>query len=471
MRRSWTVVDIADAVRRGERSALATVAEAFERIDRLNPALTAFVQQDRAAALEAAAEIDRQVAHGQDPGPLAGVPIGVKDIESCQGFRVTQGSWFLRDSPVCAQDSRHVARLRAAGAVVLGMTATAEFGMDSATTTRLFGVTRNPWDLSRTPGGSSGGSAAAVASGMVPLATGTDAGGSIRQPAAYTGLLGLKASHGRIPKQDGFSHFAVVGALARTAADCARHLDVACGPHAGDRTSLPRPVMPFEAALESLDVRGLRVHWSGDLGYAVVEPEVEAIARRAAERLCAAAGLQSVDTSFRPVNVYTDVAVVLLHNLEAQWVRDGLLPDGYPMLSAPVQHLVDLLRRHRDQIDVDSSWARIRQLEQQMAGFFERCDLLMTPSTACRPHGADERIPEVIDGRDASQTGAEPFGAFVNACWVPAISIPAGLTREGLPVGLQIVARHHREDVLLRLARIAEETNPWGAPPAPQVYP
>lgn len=471
MRRSWTVVDIADAVRRGERSALATVAEAFERIDRLNPALTAFVQQDRAAALEAAAEIDRQVAHGQDPGPLAGVPIGVKDIESCQGFRVTQGSWFLRDSPVCAQDSRHVARLRAAGAVVLGMTATAEFGMDSATTTRLFGVTRNPWDLSRTPGGSSGGSAAAVASGMVPLATGTDAGGSIRQPAAYTGLLGLKASHGRIPKQDGFSHFAVVGALARTAADCARHLDVACGPHAGDRTSLPRPVMPFEAALESLDVRGLRAHWSGDLGYAVVEPEVEAIARRAAERLCAAAGLQPVDTAFRPVNVYTDVAVVLLHNLEAQWVRDGLLPDGYPMLSAPVQHLVDLLRRHRDRIDVDASWARIRQLEQQMAGFFEGCDLLMTPSTACRPHGADERIPEVIDGRDASQTGAEPFGAFVNACWVPAISIPAGLTREGLPVGLQIVARHHREDVLLRLARIAEETNPWGEPPAPQVYP
>jgi aspartyl-tRNA(Asn)/glutamyl-tRNA(Gln) amidotransferase subunit A len=156
---------------------------------------------------------------------------------------------------------------------------------------------------------------------------------------------------------------------------------------------------------------------------------------------------------------------VLLSNLETQWTREGLLPDGYPMLSPSVQHIVDLLRSNRDRVDVDASWARIRQLEQQLAGFFEGCDLLMTPATACRPHGADERIPSVIDGRDASNTGAEPFGAFVNACWVPAISIPAGLTADGLPVGLQIVARHHREDILLRLARIAERAMPWPRPP------
>ena len=462
-----SAVEIAEAVRRGETTALNEVRDAFDRIARSNPGLNAFVQLDRAAAEQAATAIDERVRRGEPVGALAGVPIGVKDMEACRNFRVTQGSWFLRESPPCTEDSRHVARLRAADAVVVGMTATAEFGMDSATTTRLWGVTRNPWNLERTPGGSSGGSAAAVAAGLVPLATGTDAGGSIRQPAAYTGILGLKASHGRIPKQDGFGNFAVVGALARTAADCARHLDVASGPHPGDRSSLPLPAHRFEDALETLDVRGLRAHWSGDLGYAVVEPEVEAIARRAAERLMDAAGLHPVDTPFRPVNVYTDVAVVLLANLEAQWTRDGLLPDGYPMLSPAVQHLVDLMRSNRDKMDVDASWARIRQLEQQMAGFFEGCDLLMTPATACRPHGADDRIPSVIDGRDASQTGAEPFGAFVNACWVPAISIPAGLTADGLPVGLQIVARHHREDILLRLARIAEQVMPWASPPSP----
>jgi aspartyl-tRNA(Asn)/glutamyl-tRNA(Gln) amidotransferase subunit A len=456
-----SAVEIAEAVRSGRITALDAVRQAMDRIERANPTLNAFVQIDRAAAEAQAAAVDRRVAAGERVGALAGVPIGVKDLEACRGFRVTQGSWFLRDSPVCAEDSRHVARLRAADAILVGMTATAEFGMDSATTSRLWGVTRNPWQLERTPGGSSGGSAAAVASGMVPLATGSDAGGSIRQPAAYTGLLGLKPSHGRIPKQDGFGQFAVVGALARTAADCARHLDVACGPHPGDRSALPAPARRFELALDTLDVTGLRAHWSGDLGYAVVEPEVERIARAAAERLIAAACLVPIDTPFHPLNVYTDVGVVLLGNLEAQWVREGLLPDGYPMLSRPVQHLLDQVREHRDRIDLDASWARIRRLEQQMAAFFEGCDLLLTPATACRPHGADERIPSVIDGRDASETGAEPFGAFVNACWLPAMSIPAGFTADGLPVGLQVVGSHHREDVLLRLARIAEQVMPW----------
>lgn len=460
-----SAVQIADAVRSGAYSARQAVRDAFERIERHNPALNAFIALDRAAAEATAEAIDARVARGQPVGALAGVPIGVKDMEACRGFRVTQGSWFLRDSPPCEQDSRHVARLRAADAVLIGMTACAEFGMDSATTSRLWGVTRNPWNPACTPGGSSGGSSAAVAAGLVPLATGTDAGGSIRQPAAYTGLLGLKASHGRIAKQDGFGNFAVLGALARDAADCARHLDVACGPHPGDRSSLPAPGFRFEDCLERLDVRGLRAHWSGDLGYAVVEPEVEAIARHAAERLVAAAQLVPVRTPFRPVNVYTDVGVVLMANLESQWEREGLLPGGFPMLSPSVQHLLDLMRRHRDEVDVDASWARIRQLEQQMAGFFEDCDLLLTPAAACRPHGADERIPDLIDGRDASRTGAEPFGAFVNACWVPAISIPAGLTADGLPVGLQVVARHHREDILLRLARIAEAVMPWGGPP------
>ena len=298
----------------------------------------------------------------------------------------------------------------------------------------------------------------------MPLATGSDAGGSIREPAAFTGLVGLKPSHGRIPKEDGFANFTAMGALTRTVADCARHLDVAAGPHEGDRQSLPAFGQRYESLIETLDVRGLRARWSGDLGFAVVDPEVEAIARHAAERLMAAAGLVESHIAFEPVNPYRHWAIVMLSNLEADWTRQGILPDGFPMLSRPVQHLLELMRIHRKDVDVNASWKQIHRLEQQMASFFGDCDLLITPSTACKPYAADALIPTVIDGRDATESGAEPFGAFVNICWNPAISIPAGLTSDGLPVGLHIVARRHRDDVLLRLARIAEREAPWHFP-------
>jgi len=459
-----SATETADLVRRGELSAMQSVRAAFQRIEKSNPALNAFIQLDQAAAEAAAHAIDTRVARGEPVGPLAGVPIGVKDIESCKGFRVTQGSWFLRDSPLCSEDSRHVARLRAADAIPVGMTAMSEFGMDSATHSALWGVTRNPWNPATTPGGSSGGSAAAVAAGMVPLATGTDAGGSIREPAAFTGLVGLKPSHGRIPKQDGFSNFTTCGVLARTVADCARHLDVAAGPHDGDRQSLPALPYKYEDALQTLDIGGLRVLWSDDLGYAVVDPEILAIARSAAERLISAACLAQRSIDFRPVNPYTHWGTVMLANLEAEWTRSGILPAGFDRLSKPVQHLLNLVRANRHKMDVPASWKQLHRLEQQMAGLFTECDLLMTPATACRPYAADGLIPAVVDGRDASESGAEPFGALVNVCWNPAISIPAGLTADGLPVGLQIIGRRHREDILLRLARIAEQAMPWTFP-------
>ena len=459
-----SAIQTAEMVRRGELSALQSVREAFERIERFNGHLNAFVQMDQQAAEQAAKGIDARVARGESVGPLAGVPIGVKDLEACKGFRITQGSWFMRNSPVSDFDTRHVARLRAADAIPVGITAMSEFGMDSACASKLWGVTRNPWNPALTPGGSSGGSAAAVAVGMVPLATGSDAGGSIREPAAFTGLVGLMPSHGRIPKQDGFSNFTAVGALTRTVADCARHLDVAAGPHDGDRQSLPLFGQRYESVIETLDVAGMRALWSGNLGYAVVDPEVESIAREAAERLMRAAGLVRSRQNFKPVNPYRHWAVVMLSNLEADWTKQGILPDGFDQLSRPVQHLIELMRANRKDIDVDASWKQLHLLEQQMAGFFSECDLLMTPATACRPYTADALIPTVIDGRDASESGAEPFGSIINVCWNPAISIPAGLTSDGLPVGLQIVARRHREDILLRLARIFEQTAPWSFP-------
>ncbi|TPE60978.1 amidase [Sandaracinobacter neustonicus] len=242
-----TAVETAGLVRTGKLEARSRIRESLDEIERLNGRLNAFIRIDAEAAMEAAGRIDQQVAQGIDPGPLAGVPIGVKDMEPAAGLPITQGSWFLRDAPPETTDSRHVARLRKAGAVIIGITACSEFGMDSATSTRLWGITRNPWNFEKTPGGSSGGSSAAVAAGMVPLATGTDAGGSIREPAAFTGLVGLKPSHGRIPKLNGFSNWSVHGALARTVADAARHLDVASGPHAFNYPQVVASVIPLAA--------------------------------------------------------------------------------------------------------------------------------------------------------------------------------------------------------------------------------
>lgn len=453
--------EIADRVRSGDLSARDSVAESFARLERLNPPLNAFIRTYRDAAEEAAAAVDSKVARGVDPGPLAGVPFGVKDMESCAGYQITQGSWFLKDVAPEQSDSRHIARLKAAGAIPIGVTAASEFGMDSATSTLLYGVTRNPWNTARTPGGSSGGSSAAVAAGIVPLATGTDAGGSIREPAAFTGTVGLKPSHGRIPKANGFSNWSVHGVIAANAGDAARHLDVTAGPDDGDRQSLPSPGCRYEEIIETLDVGGLKAVWSADYGYAAVEREIVEIAEAAARRLMAVARLVPTSADFAPVNIYPHWGAIFGSTLEEDFIAAGYLPDGYDRLSKSVQRVITRVRERRGTVDVKKSWQQVHLLEQQVAGFFRDNDLLFSPATSCRPYGADEAPPREIEGRDASAGGAEPFGMLANACWNPSISIPAGMTSDGLPVGLQIVARRHRDDILLRLARIAEVTMPW----------
>jgi aspartyl-tRNA(Asn)/glutamyl-tRNA(Gln) amidotransferase subunit A len=464
------VVEIAGKVARREASAREAVEEAFAAIEARNPELNAFVMLDREAATRAAEEVDARVVRGEDPGPLAGVPIGVKDLEDCIGFPTTQGSDFLKQSPAKTKDNPHVARLRAAGAIILGKTACAEFGMDSATSTFAWGVTRNPWNPAKTPGGSSGGSASAVAAGMVPVATATDGGGSTRQPASYTSLVGLKPSHGRIAKANGFANWSVHGALTRTVRDQARYLDVAAGPDDRDRQSLPAVPYRYEEIIETLDVRGLKALWTPDCGYAVVEPEVVEITRRAAERLIAAAELVETGGVFHPTNIYRHWGAINLSTLEADLTRDGILPDGYDRLSEQMKTIVQRLRARRDQIDLKDSWSKVELLNNEVAEFFKAHDLLISPATALAPYDAASTSPQEIDGRDSSETGAEPFGMLANACWNPSISLPAGLTSVGLPVGLQVTARRHRDDILLRLARIWEQAQPWSYPwdpPAP----
>ncbi len=456
-----SIIEIADAVRRGELLAVDVVAESLRRIEVHNPAVNAFVYVGADLAMQQAEEIDAAVARGEDPGPLAGVPFGVKDLrEAVKGMPCTQGSLFHIDDAPATSDTVHVARLRAAGAIPLGMVASAEFGMDGVTHTLAHGTTRNPWNLERTSSGSSGGSSAAVAAGMVPFCTASDGGGSTRCPAGYTGTVGLKPSQGRIPRRDGFNDRACPGAITTTVTDTARYLDVVAGPDDGDRMSLPAPDCRYETAVESLDVGGLKAVYSTDLGFAPVDPEVAAITRAAAARLIAAAALVELDQPAHFTNIYMDANMAMTRMFASMLELRGILPDQVDKLSPGPRWFVKNSMAFT-QTQVFEAAEKEKQLEQELAAFFADADILLCPCHAVPAYAAEGPLPELIDGRDASQTHAEPFTMLANVGWNPSISVPAGMTADGLPVGLLITVRRHRDDIALRLARILEQAAPW----------
>jgi aspartyl-tRNA(Asn)/glutamyl-tRNA(Gln) amidotransferase subunit A len=463
-----TAIDIAESVRSGARRAVDILDECLDAIDTRNPELNAFVAIDRDGARRAAADVDAKVRAALDPGPFAGVPFGVKDLYDLAGLPTSKGSLLFKGGPPAEADAVDVARLRAAGAVPVGKTAVPEFGSVCFTASPAWGVTRNPWNLAVTPGGSSGGSAAAVAGGLVPMATGGDGGGSIRIPAAWTGLVGLKPSFGRIPYPDNLaSETDTKGVLVASVADAARHLDVTCGPDDRDRTSLPHPGLSYEGLLDTLDVSGLRVGWSPDLGYAAVEPEVEAIAEAAARDLVKAAGLP-----WSPITVkLTDPVRVWLGSGSLDLYQDlerGMWPDRGGELHAVNRYNLtqsDLL----SPAQVARVWMRRRRLEQEVARVHADVDVVLTPTTAVAPFAAAGPIPEVIAGQSVFPAMAVPFTMIANLCWNPAASVPAGLTAAGLPVGLQIQARRHADELVLRLARLLEQARPW--PTLPETPP
>jgi Asp-tRNA(Asn)/Glu-tRNA(Gln) amidotransferase A subunit family amidase len=465
-----TVADTAERIRLRAVTAADVLAGCRRQVERRNGSLTAFTYLDWDQAERCAARVDAELDRGGDPGPLAGVPFGVKDIENCAGLPTTYGSLAFLNAPPQTRDDPGIARLRRAGAIPVGKTATPEFALDSITASPAFGVTRNPWDLSRTPGGSSGGSAAAVAAGLVPFATGTDDGGSVRSPAAFCGLVGLKPTLGLIPRgADGQSDLNAVSVLASTALDTARLLDVMAGRDDVDKMSQDAPVTgALEADLAADLPRGLRALWSPDLGYVPVDREVAAIAGRAAAVLCAAA---RCDLSAEPrtfSNANTAVAPIIGHRLRSRLEYLGVWPaHAGDMANGPREWL----ERHGwpTPREYGQALALRAQVEAEVADFFADHDLLLTPSVACPAFAAAGPVPALIDGKDASATGAEAFSMIANAAWVPAISIPAGLTADGLPVGLQVIGRRWSDGLLLRLARLMESAQPWppNAPNAP----
>jgi aspartyl-tRNA(Asn)/glutamyl-tRNA(Gln) amidotransferase subunit A len=458
---AWTIVE---AIRSGEVRAVEVLDEHVARIDELNPTLTALWYRDADAARARAVAIDTEIAAGEDPGLLAGLPMGVKELASVQGWPDTHASLIYRDA-IAAADDTEVRRLRGAGAVLVGLTTASEFGAVSYTNTPLHGVTRNPWDTAATPGGSSGGSAAAVAAGLFPACTGSDGGGSIRIPAAYCGLPGMKTTYGRTgagPGPYSFSMTSVPGPIVRSVRDAARYLDVIAGPTLTDPTSLATPVGSLEAALvsgEALDaLRGLRVAWSSTLGYASTEPPVEAAARQAADALIADAGLELVDVpavfpkpgaSWSVLSVLDDMATNYEHQRDHADELTEVLQAGL----ASYEHL-------RNDVVLKSIRAR-RATVTAAAAVFESVDLLLTPTTPTPAFEAEGRLYGTVNGKDVSLAGlSAPFTMPFNLTGQPACSIPAGLV-DGRPVGLQVVARRHDDLRCLAAALLLEQSRPW----------
>ncbi len=457
----FTAIETAQAIRSGAICAREAVLASIESIALHDPAINAFVYLNEARALAAADEVDRRIAIGEPSGPLAGVPFAIKDLrDRCAGMPTRNGSLITRDAPPDDSDTVHIARLRRAGAIAIGKVATAEFGLDGVTHTLAHGTTRNPWNLERTPSGSSGGSSAAVSAGMVPLATGGDGLGSIRCPAGFTGLVGLKLSLGRTPRNDGFADTAAPAAVTTTVADTARYLDVVAGPHDCDRMTLPATSTLYEQAIESLDVTGLKAVWSLDLGFAPVEPEVAAICRSAADALVVAANLELIQDDFTCTNPYIAWNALAAVRLRQQFEYAGYLPDQLEQISPGPRRFIESYAYQDNQSLVEYQQI-VMKTEQEMAQLFGQADVLLTPTACCVPYAAQGPLPEIIDGRDASQTNGEPFTALASIGWNPSISVPAGLSSDGLPIGLLINVRRHRDDIALRLARISEQTNPW----------
>lgn len=453
----FSATELADKIKIGATSAFESVRDCLDRIERDDGDIGAFVHVDAEGALAQALDVDRAIKNGEGGGLLAGVPFGVKDFSDVRAMPTYEGTRSLNGDCIASEDEPMVARLRLAGAIPIGKTNVPEFGLHSATYNQRFGVTRNPWDLSKTPGGSSGGSSAAVSAGLVPFATGSDGGGSIRTPAAFCGLVGLKPTTALVPSASGRSRLTCLGYLTRTVADTARLLDVSGGVHPRDRRSISMLGEPFETAISWIDVEDMSIAWSSDFGYAPIEPEIVEIAKHAFDRLVAHAKLRRSPVQVELPNVYRS------------WILDALnflkLELGESGVNVPV--LDERTRRFLNRFSVADplEYLRVQQsfdaLERSLADVFSRVDLVATPSTACAAFGADAEIPDMINGRDAEWTGAEPLSMFANVVGCPAISIPAGVTKAGLPVGLQIAAPRFKDRTLLRLAKLLEDIAPW----------
>ena len=452
---------LVDAMSAGELTPVEALDLTLAAIERSE--LNAFSHIDAEAARATAAKADTSL-------PFGGVPIAIKELEPVEGWPYTEASLVYAQRKA-SYTSTHVERLRAAGAVLVGQTTSSEFGGVNYTSTKMHGTTRNPWDRTRTPGGSSGGSAAAVAGGLVPVASGGDGGGSIRIPAGYSGLVGLKSTYGRIPKgphTHQTPHTVCLGCLSRSVRDTARWFDVCNGYDAHDTLSLPR-VEGWEAGLgtHTEALRGKRAVISVDLGVAVVLPEVADVVQRAGEALIGDAGLRQVDVVVQFPPALVEWAMSNLVTLAAD------LGDRYPGcendLTMEIMFGMNVATHHYDLSMAATAEDFHVRMNEAMAGLLDEVDFVIAATNPDIAFAAEGPVPMSVGDRDllaefgdvvraGANTGVLTMPA--NFAENPAISIPVGSV-QGLPVGMQVIGRHHEEPLLLELAALVERNRPW----------
>ncbi|MBP88128.1 MAG: amidase [Planctomycetaceae bacterium] len=452
-----SATEMARAIREQSVSVVELVDAVLGRIEEFNPKLNAYCTLMADSARETARHADEGIASGTELGPLHGVPISIKDNLYVKNSRTTFGS-KLNENDVTAEDAPITERLRRAGAIILGRTNTPEFGWKGVTDNRVFGITRNPWNPELTPGGSSGGGAAAVAVGLGPVAIGTDGGGSLRIPASFCGLVGHKPSYGRVPTWPGVSVGSLrhVGGMTRTVEDSALLLNVIAGPDERDPESLPASDVDYLVEIDR-GIEQVRIAFSPDLGFATVDPEVAHLCEQSAMRLSeAGAAVEQVELDWDDpyecwrVFFYGASAARLGRIVEEQ----GHLLD--PGLRACVEDALKL--RGLDYSDAltrrNEYWHRIRRV-------FESFDLLITPTLSVPPFAVGQDNADPFPHQEQGDLQWTQFTYAFNLTGQPAASVPCGWTESNLPVGLQIVGRRFDDALVLRAARAFEQIQPW----------
>ncbi|MAX58706.1 MAG: glutamyl-tRNA amidotransferase [Chloroflexi bacterium] len=453
----WQLRELLDT----RRVSSTELTETFlRRIERLNPKLNAYLTVTGEEALAAAKAADEKIGQGRENGPLLGIPISLKDLEATKGIRSTMGSLAYQDA-IPEMDSVVAERVKASGAVLLGKTNTPEFGLQGTTENRLGDPCRNPWNTERTAGGSSGGAGAAVAAGMCPFATGTDGGGSIRNPSSFNGIFGIKPTLGRVPRAGGLGRPAPnltsqSGPMARNVRDAAILLKVLAGHDSRDPGSMRDSVPDFLAGLDN-SVRGLRLAWSTGMGYAAIDPEVASITSTAA-RVFEELGCTVDDPAFaldNPIPAFLTI-----------FYTGNYTVYGHLMEECP-EKLSDNARfcfEHGSQATAADYARAIRAVDEMKAkidDLMDTYDLLLTPTMAVPPFPIGQP-PDRIDGKDVPpRSSYSPMTRPFNLSGQPAASVPCGFSSEGLPIGLHIIGKRGDEATVLRASAAFEQARPW----------